>query len=221
MNPDMTNTNLSPNHDPYALLAANLSCGDAINGWLLSRPRRKIVQLLKGQRVLDVCCGTGSLTAMLAASGCRAVGVDGSPTMLSYARRNRVNAEFKLLDATRLPFDREFDAAVISLALHEMPPPVREAVWASMRNSIVPGGHLIALDYALPRSSNLWTRIALSLIDQDEHSFVSIHREHYENFQEFMEGGGLGGWVQQRSEPLESVHDFWGGVISVSVCRRS
>ena len=81
----MTDTNLSPNHDPYQPLAPSLNCGDTINGWLLARPRRKIVQLVKGQRVLDVCCGTGSLAAMLAASGCQVIGVDGSPTMLAHA----------------------------------------------------------------------------------------------------------------------------------------
>ena len=217
----MSYTHPSPGYDPYEPLAPNLNCGDAVNGFLLARPRRQIVQLLTGQRVLDVCCGTGSLTAMLAAAGCQAAGVDGSPTMLSFAKRKRINAKFQLMDATRLPFNHEFDAAVISLALHEMPLDIRKEVWASMRRAVRPQGRLIALDYTFPRSRSLWARMALSLVEQDEHSFVSIHREHYENFQEFMASGGLRAWVQERSEPLESVNEYWGGVIAVTVCRRS
>ena len=41
--------------DPYRSFEQSLKTGDVINRWILSRPRRRIVQLLKGQRVLDVC----------------------------------------------------------------------------------------------------------------------------------------------------------------------
>ncbi len=212
---------MSSSYDPYQPLAQSLQCGDAINGLLLSRPRRRIVQLLKGQRVLDVCCGTGSLTAMLVAAGCQAVGVDSSPTMLSYARRKGIAAEFQLIDATRLPFNREFDAAVISLALHEMTPHVREKVWVSMRRAVRPQGRLIALDHTVPRTTSLWARIALSIIERDERSLLTIHREHYENFQEFMQNGGLRAWIQERNEVVETEYDFWGGTVGVVICGRS
>jgi ubiquinone/menaquinone biosynthesis C-methylase UbiE len=212
---------LSSSYDPYEPLAQSLKRGDAVNGFLLSRPRRRIVQLLKGQRVLDVGCGTGSLTAMLAAAGCQVVGVDSSPTMLSFAQRKRIAAEFQLVDATRLPFDREFDAAVISIALHEMPPPAREKVWASMRRALRPQGRLIALDFTVSQSTGLLARIARSLIEQDERSLLTIHREHYENFQEFMRKGGLRAWIRERNESVESEYDFWGGTLAVMICRRS
>ena len=217
----MNDTNLSPGNDPYQPLAQNLNCGDAINGLLLSRPRRRIAQLLRGQRVLDLCCGTGSLTAMLAAVGCQAIGIDGSPTMLSFAQRKYSDVKFQLMDATRLPFDREFDAAVISLALHEMPAHIRDQVWDSMRRAVRPQGRLIALDYAIPRSKGIWARVARSLVEQDERSFLTIHREHYQNFQEFMQNGGLSTWVQKREEALETEYNYWGGTIAIMVCQRS
>ena len=204
----MSDTNLSSGYDPYRPLAQGLKFGDAVNGLLLLRPRRRIVQLLMGQRVLDVCCGTGNLTAMLVAAGCQVVGVDGSPTMLSHAQGKRIGAEFQLMDATRLPFDREFDAAVISIALHEMPPHAREKVWASMRRAVRPQGRLIALDYTVPRPAGLLAGMLLSLIERDERSFLSIHREHYENFQEFMRNGGLHAWIQERSESVETEYHF-------------
>ncbi len=206
--------------DPYQPLAEGLKFGDVVNRLILLRARQKIVQLLKGQRVLDVCCGTGNLTAMLVAAGCQVVGVDASPTMLSYAQRKDIAAAFQLTDAARLPFDREFDAAVIGIALHEMSQNVRESVWASMRRAVRPRGRLIALDFAVPRHNGVRARIASSLISQDERSFLKIHREHYETFQEFMSGGGLPVWIRERGEAVEAGYDFWGGAIVLVVCRR-
>lgn len=211
----------SQSFDPYSAIDQNLQTGDVINRWILVRPRQKIVQILKGQRVLDVCCGTGNLTAMLVEAGCQAVGVDSSPTMLSHARQKRIAAEFKLLDATQLPFDHEFDAAVISIALHEMLPQVRENVWESMRRAILPGGRLIALDFAVPERDNRLARISGDLIAQDERGTLNYHPKHYQNFQEFMRTGGLLAWIQQRNQPLEAEYRFWGGTVLVVVTRQS
>ena len=207
--------------DPYQALDQNLKSADATNRWILLRPRQRIVQRLKGQRVLDVCCGTGNLTAMLVAAGSRVVGVDSSPTMLSHARRKNIATEFKLMDATQLPFHHEFDAAVISIALHEMQPQVREEVWESMREAVLPGGRLIALDFAVPGRNSLLARIAGGLIEQDERGTLNYHPEHYRNFQEFMRNGGLLSWIQKRSQPVEAEYRFWGGTVAVVVTGQS
>ncbi len=206
--------------DPYRPLEQSLKSGDAINRWILSRPRQRIVQLLKGQRLLDVCCGTGNLTAMLAEAGCQAVGVDSSPTMLSHARRKHLTAEFKQVNATQLPFNQEFDAAVISIALHEMPPEVREKVWESVQRAVLPRGRLIALDFSLPERNNLAARIAGGLIERDEREFLHIYPEHYQNFREFMRSGGLLSWIQKQNQPVEADWRFWGGTIAVVVTRQ-
>ena len=213
----MSQAGRSPGFDPYQPLAQGLAFGDALNRWILSRPRRRIVQLLKGQRVLDVCCGTGNLTVMLAAAGCVAVGVDSSPTMLAQARQKPGAAQFQHMDAARLPFQHEFDAAVISIALHEMPPPAREQVWDGMRRAVRPGGRLIALDFAAPTRNSLSARLASRLVEQDERSFLNIYPPHYENFQEFMRGGGLLAWVQTRGQPVAAEYRYLGGTLAVVV----
>lgn len=205
--------------DPYRPLAQSLKSGDAINKWILWRPRQRIVQLLNGQRVLDVGCGTGNLASMLVEGGCQVVGVDSSPTMLSYARGRHIAAEFLLMDATQLPFDHEFDAAVISLALHEMPPPVREKVWEAMRHAVRPGRQLIALDYAVPSRSSLAARFTSGLIERDERGFANIHPAHYENFREFMRNGGLLSWIRKLGQPPEAEYRYWSGTVAVVVAR--
>lgn len=213
----MTDEGGSRGFDPYRTVEQNLQFTDGINRWILMRPRQRIVQLLKGQRVLDACCGTGNLTAMLVSAGCQVVGVDSSPTMLSYARRKQIPAEFKQIDAAQLPFQHEFNAAVISIALHEMSPQVREEVWESMHRAVLPGGRLIALDFAAPGRNSLLGRFMARLIEQDERGTLSYHPEHYENFREFMRNGGLHSWIQKQSQPLEAEYRFWGGALAIAI----
>jgi ubiquinone/menaquinone biosynthesis C-methylase UbiE len=141
--------------------------------------------------------------------------------MLSHAQQKHIAAEFKQMDATQLPFDHEFDAAVISIVLHELPPQVRVAVWESMRRAVRPGGRLIALDFAVPQRNSLPARIVGGLIEQDEREMVNVHPEHYQNFQEFMRNGGLLAWIRKRSQPLEAEYRFGGGTVAVVVTGQS
>lgn len=77
-----------------------------------------------GQRVLDVACGPGSVTALAAdrtAPAGSVVGIDRSAEMIRIARYRTTglrNIEFTRMDAERLEFDDgSFDAAVSQLAL--------------------------------------------------------------------------------------------------------
>jgi SAM-dependent methyltransferase len=75
----------------------------------------------KGDRVLDVACGTGALT--LAAAGIvgpsgSVVGLDANPEMLAVARRKPVQVEWLEGTAEALPLpDNSFDAVVSQFAL--------------------------------------------------------------------------------------------------------
>jgi SAM-dependent methyltransferase len=65
-----------------------------------------------GARILDVCCGTGRLAALLAARGYLVTGVDASQEMIRHARENAPSAEFHVADAARFQLPASFDAAV-------------------------------------------------------------------------------------------------------------
>ena len=55
------------------------------------RSAASLVELLapqRGERILDLGCGTGHLTAQLAATGAKAVGIDSSAAMIDEARRS-------------------------------------------------------------------------------------------------------------------------------------
>jgi len=81
---------------------------------------------LKGdESILDVGCGDGKITADFAVAlpHGRAVGVDSSPQMISYATRTYAssqypNLSFACVDARSLNFNHEFDLIFSNAALH-------------------------------------------------------------------------------------------------------
>lgn len=118
-----------------------------------------------GWRVLDVCTGTGELARRLARRGAVVTGVDITVPMLARARRKAGGgADFQLMDARRLAFpDGRFDAATLSLALHDMPR--RAAVEALREMARVSRRRLVILDYELPRGPRWWRWLAFRFID--------------------------------------------------------
>ncbi len=74
-----------------------------------------------GHLTLDLGCGEGRLSRRLGELGHRVVGVDASPTLVSFAVRHD-NAEPAVLgDAAALPFgDEAFDLVVASMCLHDI-----------------------------------------------------------------------------------------------------
>lgn len=81
-----------------------------------------------GQRVLDVGCGPGALTAELVSRlGASAVSaVDPSEPFVAAAQARHAGVEVHLAPAEQLPFaDRGFDGALAQLVVHFMADPVR------------------------------------------------------------------------------------------------
>ncbi len=104
-----------------------------------------VVELLAAkpdERILDLGCGTGTLTAEIAACGAHVVGVDRSSEMIHAARRKFPAIQFEVCDARALPFSAEFDAVFSNAALHW----IREAenVVEGVSRSLKHGGRFIA-----------------------------------------------------------------------------
>jgi trans-aconitate 2-methyltransferase len=94
-----------------------------------------------GERILDVGCGPGQLTAQIAAAGAEVTGIDSSPAMLAEARKNYPDLRFEPMDAGRMAYDRQFHAVFSNAALHW----VRDAgaAAAGMARALLPGGRLV------------------------------------------------------------------------------
>ena len=70
----------------------------------------------RGERILDVGCGEGTLTKKIIERGATVLGIDNSPEMIAAARANGIDAV--LMDAADIPFSSEFDAAFSNATLH-------------------------------------------------------------------------------------------------------
>ena len=97
-----------------------------------------------GDRVLDVCCGTGEQVFEYGRNGIIATGIDIDPNMLKIALKNMAknnleNVSFQQADATNLPFsDCHFDCASISFGLHDKGRIAREKVVTEMKRIVKP-----------------------------------------------------------------------------------
>lgn len=115
-----------------------------------------------GDRVLDVCCGTGDQALHYAAKGIEAVGIDNEPAMIRVARKNRrkrglSNASFQMADACNLPFrDESFDFVSVSLALHEKDRQARDEVISEMKRVAKRDGTLVFIDFPVPLPRNIY-----------------------------------------------------------------
>lgn len=93
-----------------------------------------------GERILDLGCGDGALTAQIAARGASVLGVDASATMVAATRARGLEAEVVAGEA--LAFDNVFDAVFSNAALHWMTQP--EAVVRGVAKALKPGGRFVA-----------------------------------------------------------------------------
>ncbi len=126
-----------------------------------ARLRRFLLEkagLIQGQRLLDICTGTGAVALragrLLGGAGL-AVGVDFSWGMLKKASQkaweNNVQANFVLADVSRLPFQNaRFDVVTCSHAMYELDPATRQAALLEVRRVLVPGGVFIMMEHMEP-----------------------------------------------------------------------
>jgi trans-aconitate 2-methyltransferase len=71
-----------------------------------------------GERILDLGCGTGHLTAQIAERGAEVVGIDSSVSMIAQARQNFPKLKFQLADARDFRFDTPFNGIFSNAVLH-------------------------------------------------------------------------------------------------------
>jgi demethylmenaquinone methyltransferase/2-methoxy-6-polyprenyl-1,4-benzoquinol methylase len=119
--------------------------------------------LRAGDAVIDVACGTGKLSVMLAervGPFGRVVGVDLSPAMVEIAQSTHpdlVQLQFTVGNALHLPADDgAFDAATIAFGLRNLAD--FEAGFRELRRVVRPGGRVVCLELSMPRP-RVWGRV--------------------------------------------------------------
>ena len=72
----------------------------------------------KNQSILDLGCGTGTLTAQLSNLADTIIGVDSSASMIEKAKEQYANIQFMVCDALALPFEEQFDVVFSNAVFH-------------------------------------------------------------------------------------------------------
>jgi len=106
---------------------------------VLGAPLLDLLAPKPGERILDLGCGDGALTAKIAAVA-SVVAVDASADQIAAARARGLDA--RVMDGTQLIFETEFDAVFSNAALHWMRDP--DAVIAGVWRALRPGGRFVA-----------------------------------------------------------------------------
>lgn len=117
---------------------------DDKHAWVWKRGEG-VVELLapqKGERILDLGCGTAHLTARIAASGAEVLGLDASEGMIAKARAEFPQLDLRVADGRDFRLEAPVDAVFSNAALHWMQPP--GAVLACVARALKPGGRLVA-----------------------------------------------------------------------------
>jgi trans-aconitate methyltransferase len=94
-----------------------------------------------GERILDLGCGDGVLTAKLQSIGCDVLGVDASAAQVAATKNLGVPAQ--TIDGENLSFENEFDAVFSNAALHWMRNNP-DGVISGVRKSLRSGGRFVA-----------------------------------------------------------------------------
>ena len=136
---------------------------DPLLKWVMREEtfKRKLVQQANIQprmRVLDLGCGTGTLTLMLkqAHPEAQITGLDGDPQVLAIARDKSRGTDIQWDEglASSLPYpDFVFDRVVTSLVVHHLITDDKRRAFKEVYRVLKPHGELHVLDFGAPHSS--------------------------------------------------------------------
>ncbi|KPJ57374.1 hypothetical protein AMJ49_01115 [Parcubacteria bacterium DG_74_2] len=174
----------------------------------------KFAEIKEGDRVLDICCGTGDQVFHYAKTGAIVAGIDLSPKMIGTALKKQkkqtfTDIYFQAADAADLPFeDSIFDIASISLALHEIESAKRDAVISEMKRVVKKDGSLIFIDFQIPLPKTI-TSYFVKVIE------YFAGKDHHQNFKSYLKEGGLSALLERNKLKEEKVDYLKDGLLTI------
>jgi len=116
------------------------------------------------QVVLDVGCGSGETSLIMADLGHSVTGVDISTSLLALSRKragDRTNVSFLEADASEAAFDRQFDLLISRFGVMFFDDP--QAAFTHMVQHVKPGGRVVFVCWR-PPGENEWVTIPMGVL---------------------------------------------------------
>lgn len=196
------------------MVESGLFYSTVIDPVLVSMRKKVNREIPQGQKILDVACGTGAQVFELAPFAKEVTGIDLSESMIRKAektskKRKVANVFFRVCDATgKWKFeDKQFDSAVITLALHQFPPENFPTILGEMKRV---AHQIIIVDYAVPLPQNI-----IGWGSKMAEFFAG--REHHRNFRKFYRLGGLKKILAANNITIQREKYFAGGTFHLVV----
>ncbi len=139
-------------YDDHASFVSQLASDLVL--WLRPQP---------GEKILDLGCGTGTLSAEIARCGALVTGVDHSADMIAGAREKYAELSFAVVDGQALTYEAELNAVFSNAALHWMPR-ARDVV-RGVHRALLPGGRFVA-EFGAAGNVATVTRVVTGLLQE-------------------------------------------------------
>jgi len=170
-------------------------------------------------RFLEVACGTGTLSHLLAKKGFNVLALDQSYGMIRQAHNKIDNSCIGRVtaihgDASAMPFfSASFDAVIIQLGLHEMENKIRmdsgnEMIRVAKKNAV-----FIVFDF-VPTNKWSFSKFILLIIE----FLAGI--DHFRNGRRFIKDGGLVSYLENLNLKIIKNHRFFNGNICLAIARK-
>jgi demethylmenaquinone methyltransferase/2-methoxy-6-polyprenyl-1,4-benzoquinol methylase len=216
-------------HDLFSTIAPRYDLINDLQSFGLHRYwKRRLLRVAAprpGERVLDICCGTGDVTLHFARSKAEVVGVDFSAPMLERARARASSSDARVgfvnADALRLPFpDEQFDVVTVSYGLRNLGDV--QAGLAEMHRVARREARLIVLDFGKPPSRLLrwgyfaylqyWVPVFGRFICGDAATYSYI----LESLRHYPAQEGIAAFMQGLQCRRVQVFNLLGGIMSIN-----
>jgi len=98
--------------------------------------------------VLELACGSGYWTALLAARACSVTAIDAAPEMLALARRRAMDRPVEFIQADVFAWQppRRYDTVFFAFWLTHVPPARFAGFWSLVETALAPGGRVCFVD---------------------------------------------------------------------------
>ncbi len=141
---------------------------DPLLAWVMRERTFKLrliqeARISPGSKVLDLGCGTGTLTLLIKQlhPDAQVIGIDGDSQVLTIARRKAsqsgINLTFDQGMAYRLPYpESSFDRVLSSLVMHHLTREDRRLALREILRVLKPGSGLLIIDFGKPHNPFAW-----------------------------------------------------------------